>query len=339
MLTTLKPGYYLGIDGGGTKTEAVIATESGLVLGRGTAGGANPHNYPLDVAFEHIRQAVEIADHEAHEKRPDFQAKYEAACIGMAGIDTDADRNKVSQYFQRIPYQHSPVTAGKIILCNDGFIGLKSGTDENWGICLIASTGSNCYGVDKMGKEFTAGDWGYLLGDQGSGYAMGIEMIRNVIKEFDGRKPPTLLTEKVIKHLGMKQVTDLIPWAYSGQVPVRDIASLSQLYNDPELADSIDLSEIINNTMRQLIIAYQSVSRRLDLGSEVFTVVLLGGLFNLKNHFFTRIKQSVKSITPTARIIQPTVTPAEGAVKVAQMGNLSKLFPESVVTYITPAQS
>jgi N-acetylglucosamine kinase len=190
-----------------------------------------------------------------------------------------------------------------------------------------------------MGKEFTAGDWGYLLGDQGSGYAMGIEMIRNVIKEFDGRKPPTLLTEKVIKHLGMKQVTDLIPWAYSGQVPVRDIASLSQLYNDPELADSIDLSEIINNTMRQLIIAYQSVSRRLDLGSEVFTVVLLGGLFNLKNHFFTRIKQSVKSITPTARIIQPTVTPAEGAVKVAQMGNLSKLFPESVVTYITPAQS
>jgi len=338
MLTTLKPGYYLGIDGGGTKTEAVIATESGFVLGRGISGGANPHNYPLDVAFEHIREAIEIARREAMNKRPDFKGKFEGACLGLAGIDTEADRKKVSEYYLKIPYQHSPISAGKIILCNDGFIGLKSGTDENWGVCLIASTGSNCYGVDKMGKESTAGDWGYLLGDQGSGFAIGMEMIRIVIKEYDGRKPLTLLSEKVVKHLGLQEVTDLIPWAYGGQVPVRDIASLSQLYNDPELADSIDLSEIINNTLRQLISSYKTVSRRLDMAKgEVCTVVLLGGLFNLKNHFFIQVKQAIKSITPSARIIQPTCAPAEGAVKIAQMGNLNKLFPESVITYITPA--
>ncbi len=335
MLTTLKPGYYLGIDGGGTKTEAVIATESGFVLGRGLSGGANPHNYPLDVAFEHIREAVEHARHEVIGKRSDFNNRFEGACIGLAGIDTEADRMKVSHYYQKIPIQYSPINASKIVLCNDGFIGLKSGTDENWGVCLIASTGCNCYGVDKMGKEFTAGDWGYLLGDQGSGYAIGIEMIRMVIKEYDGRKPTSLLTEKVIQHLGLKQVADLIPWAYGGQVPVREIASLSQLYNDPALTDSIDLSEIINNTLRQLIMSYQAVSQKLDVSKgEVFTVVLLGGLFNLKNHFLSRMKQTIKSITPSARIILPTCAPAEGAIKVAQMGNLSKLFPESVITYI-----
>ncbi len=337
MLTSLKPGYYLGIDGGGTKTEAVIATESGFVLGRGFSGGANPHNYPLDVAFEHIKEAIEIAIKASHEKRPEFSGQYEAACVGLAGIDTQADRDKITGYFQRIPYQYWPIGAKKIILCNDGFVGLKSGTDENWGICLIASTGANCYGVNKIGYESAAGDWGYILGDQGSGYAIGQEIIRLVIKEYDGRKPKTLLTEKVLKHLNLKETSDLIPWAYNGQVPVRDIASLSQICNDPELQDSIDLSEIVNTTMRHSIASYQAVVNRLGLGQkEVFSVVLLGGLFNLKNHFKERIKQAIKGVTPQARIIQPTCAPAEGAVKVAQMGNLSKLFPESVITYISP---
>lgn len=338
MLTTLKPGLYLGIDGGGTKTEAVVATESGYVLGRGTAGGANPHNVPVDVAIQNIKLSVDLARMDVLKNRPEVNPRqFEAACLGLAGIDTLADRKKITDYFESIPYHQWPINAQKLILCNDGFIGLKSGTDENWGVCLIASTGNNCYGVNQLGREAAAGDWGYLLGDEGSGFSMGSQLVRTVIREYDGRLPHSLLSKKVLDHLGLKSVTDLIPWAYGGQVPVKDIASLSQLLNDSDVADMLVVQAIVHKVTVSLVESYEAVVATLELNQkQTFSVVLVGGLYNLKNNFLNHIRRAIMDRTPKARILMPKRSSAEGAIQVAQMANLRKLFPESVVTFIGP---
>jgi N-acetylglucosamine kinase-like BadF-type ATPase len=337
MLTTLKPGYYLGIDGGGTKTEAVIADESGYVISRGTAGGANPHNYPLDIAFENVRMAVIKAQEGAQLSGKQINLhQFETICIGLAGIDTQSDRDNVSQYINNLPFGNRPFDGNKLILCNDGFIGLKSATDENWGVCLISSTGSNCYGVNRLGKESTAGDWGYLLGDQGSGFALGMKLIHRVIKEYDGRCANSKLTPIVMKHLGLTDPTELIPWAYNGHVPVKEIASLSQVLNDPDLQNTLYISDYVSYTAKALVDSYHAVIHRLELQNEAFPVVLVGGLFNLKIPLKERINQAIMEITPKARVMSTTHSPAEGAIKVAQMGNLQKLFPDSFITFIDP---
>ncbi len=335
MLTSLRQGYYLGIDGGGTKTEAVVANESGFVLGRGAAGGANPHNLPMDVAYENITQAALQAITQAQQKDKQVDAFHlGGVCLGLAGIDTASDRKKVSEYITQVSKGQARFVGQQMVLCNDGFVGLKSATDDNWGVCMISSTGSNVYGVNQLGNEATAGDWGYLLGDQGSGFALGLKLIQKVIREHDGRKPQTKLTNLVLEHLKLNQAVDLIPWAYGGQVPVRDIASLSQILNHSELEYSPDVWEVVGATIRELVEAYLAVVRRLEISDKVFNLVLIGGLFNLKFPLKERVKHAILEVTPQVRVMTPSRSPAEGAVRVAQMSNLKKLFPDSVITVI-----
>lgn len=326
-MTTSRPEYYLGIDGGGTKTEAVIADENGTIVSRGRAGGANPHNYPLDIAFENIRLAVVSARTEAYKigKQIDIHS-FKSICLGLAGIDSGSDRERVSAYLHHLLPGSKPFGGNKVIVCSDGYIGLKSATDENWGVCLIASTGSNCYGINQSGIEATAGDWGYLLGDQGSGFALGMKMIHQVIKEYDGRCALSPLTSIVLKQLNLKETPDLIPWVYKGQVPVKEIASLSLVINDPELQSSTHLSEWVSDTAKSLTESYTAVVNKLNIRNELLPVVLVGGLFKATIPFKNSIIQAITEITPNALIISASCSPAEGAVKVARMENVPTLF-------------
>ncbi len=342
MLTTLKKGYYLGIDGGGTKTHAVIADETGFVLAEGRAGGSNPHNLPIKKALGNIKKAVDIAKEALYKSNSDIVPElliFEGACLGLAGLDTDDDREIVGNAIHKqIKNKNSCFYAKKLIMVNDGLIGLKSGTDSNWGVCLIAGTGANCYGITQGGKETVAGDWGFILGDQGSAYAMGRAILQQVIKEYDGRENTTPLTKEVLDFLNLKDPSELVTWVYRGSVPVTEIAKISKIVNNPGLMDSLEVSKIINKSISELTSAYSAVIKKLkfEYDSKI-PIVLIGGLFSINGRFAQKLTQSILNHTPNAKIIIPTRSPAEGAVKIARLLNHKfDLFPDTALQFVNP---
>lgn len=340
MLTTLKPGLYLGIDSGATKTETTVTKESGFVVGKGMAGGSNIHNLPINIAFDNIKQSIDQAKQDVRQHHPDLNPDlFEATCIGLSGLDSPADYQQIRGYIKSLPDHEQTLNSNKLIINNNGLIGLLSGTEKVMGICLISATGSNCYGISQSGRETTAGNWGYLIGDQGSAYAMGRALLSQVMKEHDGRLPRTSLTNKVLKHLNLNSADEVINWVYRDTTPVHDIASLSQLCDQVDLSDVVEVSDIVNLTIKELIQAYQAVATKLDFSQAAqFPVVLVGGVFTMKSQFTEKVIRSILNLTPQANVVFPSRSPSEGAALIARMSNQLKLFPESLITILRPTE-
>ena len=339
LLTSLKPGYYLGIDCSGSHTEAVIADESGFILGSGGCEtGANPHNTSLESIFEAIRTSTMEAQKDATRSYPERDIKhYEAACIGMAGFDTPNDQERIRKSLLELPSEQR-FHLNRIIIVNDGLAALRAGTDRLWGISLLAGTGSSCYAISPSGKEAKAGGWGFLLGDQGSGYAIGKAIIQQVVKELDGRARPTKLTAKVLKDLRLKEPSDLVQWAYgSATMPIRETAALSILYEDRDLANCIELADIGSQAINELILAFDAVIQQVSFPPGIkIPVVLSGGLFAAKGRILSQVSEAITNRCPQADIIHPTRSSAEGAVNIAQAGERLAAYSESAILMINP---
>lgn len=310
--------FFLGIDAGGTKTTAQISNQEGEILGQGESGGANPHNQQLENVLSNIGLAVLIAQKQAKENHHQAFDTFTGACIGMAGLDTDDDRELIisglrAGMFKNLCRRHG------LLLVNDGLIGLRSGTNQNYGICLISGTGANAYGINREGRQFQAGDWGYVLGDGGSGFAIGHKLLRHVMKEYDGRADPSVLSVKILHHRNFRSISELVNWVYGEEIPVRDIAALTRLFADPEIADLTISQQAVEEAVIHQISAFQAVLEKCGLGAEPFPTVLIGGLMNLPNPDFPgKLEAAIHRITPRAQVICRKESPIAGALALAR---------------------
>jgi len=152
--------YVLGIDAGGTKTVCLLADEGGTIVAEARGGGAN-----LQAAGE---LEVEKVLHRVMEEALGDRAVVPAAiCLGIAGVDRPDDSAVVSAIMRRIGYK------ARIVVVNDALVALEAGAPGQPGIVVISGTGSISYGRNANGEAARAGGWGYVLGDEGSGYWIG----------------------------------------------------------------------------------------------------------------------------------------------------------------------
>jgi N-acetylglucosamine kinase-like BadF-type ATPase len=288
---------YLGIDAGATKTALIMADGKGKILVDKRDEGINLHNLNSKISIEKLSLLIN------HTLGAQMVA--EAVVVGLAGLDTDRDEIVSNQLREKIKTK-------SLTIVNDGLIGFRSGTDSKWGVCLIASTGANCYGITKTGKEVKAGGWGYLIGDQGSGYAIGKKILEKLMKEYDGREMESGIGDKVLHYLNLTNIPELMDWVYHQTEVVERIASLSRII--PE----VDSDYIWEETTDELFSAYKAVFRKLDLGlDDTLPVVLIGGLFNLPERWTDLVVQKILAYTPGAKIIKPQKPPVYGALKIA----------------------
>ncbi|HEY7414365.1 MAG TPA: BadF/BadG/BcrA/BcrD ATPase family protein, partial [Ktedonobacteraceae bacterium] len=131
-------GYALGIDGGGSKTIAIIVDEQGQELGRGQAAGSNYSSIGLEAALHSLRQAVQEAAEMAGCRLPVGRA-----WIGMAGMDRPADHERL--------FPHMQLFANRVRLSNDAELCL-SALENAVGIVIIGGTGSIILGCDARGQ-------------------------------------------------------------------------------------------------------------------------------------------------------------------------------------------
>ncbi len=299
---------YLGVDAGGTKTLAVISDEDGNVLAEGRAGGANVHNFSIEAGFGNVEAAVKAARESLN---LEVGTIIENGCVGLSGLDSEGDRRRVGEYWQE---QVGRLGVRTMRIVNDGLVGLRSGT-AGAGVCIVSGTGSNCYGISDSRDEVIAGDWGYVLGDQGSGYALGRELLWQTVKELDGRADEWI-SAKVLEQLGVHSLDELVEWAYKpGEIRIAQIAALSTLRHDEQLSSHPLMAVMTGKILSELELAYLAVVKR--LGLVEFDVVVMGGVLRDKGGMGGAFRARIGEVTPGARIVMEEVEPVMGAVALA----------------------
>ncbi|BDH61868.1 N-acetylmuramic acid/N-acetylglucosamine kinase [Lysinibacillus sp. PLM2] len=303
LKTTTK--RWIGIDGGGSKTSCVIGDEVGNILSFSKGTSSNIHGTPLQQVYQTLTQLI----HKAMEDTKTSIDQIDGIFLCLAGADREQDQKVIKDLFKNSPY------AQKIIVRSDAEAALASGTWGQSGILLIAGTGSIVYMVcHETNKRLRAGGWGYLFGDEGSGYYIGQKALRAIMKAYDFRGQDTLLTSLVLQHFKLHQASELLK-LYSVENFVPDIARISELVLIAAKEKDAVAIEILEDAIFELLqmvrVAYQyhSINKELQL-------VLHGGLFSNK-YFKELFLKNLNQIIGDVQIAQPKIPAVVGAYLLA----------------------
>lgn len=298
----------LGVDGGGTKTIAWLATnDNGSVLGRGVAGPSNQRAVGPRLAMSHLDEALQLAFNDARIDR----ITVAAACFGMAGADRESDRSVVLQWAQEAR------VADHVRIVNDAVPLLYAADGDGAGIALIAGTGSLAWGCQRDGRIGRSGGWGYLLGDEGSAYAIGLAALQAVTRQADGRGVSTRLTEAVLSHLSLSQTSDIVAAVYGSEIPRAVIAGLATLvFLQSELSDEV-AGDIVRFQATELASMVAAVARKLDFGST-FPLAMTGSVLLNQQAYRNEIRRSLDLMGHTVSRCVLVEHAVEGALRIAQ---------------------
>jgi N-acetylmuramic acid 6-phosphate etherase len=297
---------FLGIDGGGTHTVALLAARDGSILGRGAAGPSNRQAVGTTKAFASLDEAVAGAFAAAGIARTSVAA----ACLGLAGGDRADDRNAVQEWAR------GGNLASRVEVTNDAAILLAAGTPEGWGVALVAGTGSIAYGRAPNGQTARGGGWGYLLGDEGSGYALALAGLQAVARAADGRSEPTRLTERFLARLNLTQPQELIPTIYRGNWDRAALAALAPLVVAAADDDAVS-AKIVDAAATELAQTVAVVVNKLGL-AETIPLTLTGGVLLASDGYRRRVLNALHELGIRVDLVTLVQEPAEGAVRMAR---------------------
>jgi N-acetylglucosamine kinase-like BadF-type ATPase len=296
--------HVLGIDVGGTKTVCLLGDEEGRVLSTARGPGAN-----LQAVGE---LQLEKVLHTVMEETVAQQTAVPAAiCLGIAGVDRPEDAAVVRGIMSRIGYK------ARILIVNDALIALQAGIGAAAGIVIVAGTGSIAYGCDGHGHAARAGGWGYVLGDEGSGYWIGRLALRAIVREADGRGHPTTLTQRVLAHFSVARPEELLQTVYRQDFKPAAVAALATHVQQARDEGDAVATAILDWGAKELVGAAESVTKQLELTGEEFSFVLAGGMFKAVPWLRVEVARLLPAIAPRSRSILLEVEPAFGAVRLA----------------------
>jgi len=303
----------VGVDGGGTRTRAAVL--NGVrILGEGAAGPSNPLRVGIANGATAIREAVDKACSAALIHRDDLVA----AGVGLAGIRRKDVRARMHDTLVQ--------TLGikNVELVSDGDIALYGATDGRPGIVVISGTGSIAVGMNRQGKRASAGGWGPVAGDEGSGSWIARRALQSVARATDGRGPKTSLTEAACEFFQVTTPDDLSTAIYAPTITNDRIAGFSRLVI--QAADEGDelAREILRDAGKELGRAAVTVIHKLKMEQERFQVAFIGGVFSAGELVTQALREQLMKHAPKAFIDNPSFSPTIAAARMAQE-NLQRL--------------
>src|SRR5256885_9103819 len=286
--------YYLGVDGGASKTAALVTDETGKSLGTGIAGPSNHLRVGIETAARNIERAVNKAVVAADVATREIVWAY----CGIAGADHPAHRQEVVDsleiFFPR----------GNFTVDNDARIALTGAIGFGAGVVVIAGTGSVAFGRNDAGEEARAGGWGPTLGDEGSAYGIARAGLAAVLRAYDGRGPATKMID-ILSHNYELAASELPRFVYATTTHADDIARYSKLVIEAAEADDKVASSILQDAGRELGACVVAVAERLKIADREIPVAHVGGAFNAGELLVGPMKQTVASRVPRATIGPP----------------------------------
>lgn len=302
----------LGMDGGGTKTVAWLApraaADGAAVCGRGAAGPSNPQAVGFPKALENLDAAVAAAFADAR-LAPGTIA---SAVLALAGSDRPQNRQVLEEWAARRRL------ARRFSVVNDALPVLAAGSPEGWGIALVAGTGSFAFGRARDGRTCRAGGWGFLFGDEGSAYAMAVAGLRAVAQAADGRAPPTLLLDALLRRLDLARPEELVAAVYPLAADRAAVATLAEVVTEAARAGDTAAQRIVAGAAEDLAALVAAVATKLELREDGFPLALSGGVLLANPEIRQTVENRLRRLGLRAQPVAAVTEPVSGAVALAR---------------------
>lgn len=296
-----------GVDGGGTKTHAVIMDANDRVLGEGAAGPSNPLRIGVAAGAAAIREAIDRACVAARVRRTDIAAVE----IGLAGARREELRARMEEALRNLDI-------AEIDVVGDADVALFGATDGAPGVVVIAGTGSVCCGINAAGKRACAGGWGPLVGDEGGGSWIARVALKAIAYAADGRGAETSLTDAARSYFHVTSADDLSTAIYAPGMSNERIAGFGKLVIEAAKAKDHIAREILAEAGTELGVAACAVIRNLKLERERFQVAYVGGVFVAGELVLSNLREQIARLAPKAYLAPPLFPPAIAAARMAR---------------------
>ncbi len=294
--------YYLGIDGGGTKTKLIVINEKEEILFENISSASS-----IDTVSEkETYNAFYLGLKPFIDKNPHIV--FTGIFIGIGGIVFQHQKDYVVNIAKKLPLVKNSTF---IKAENDMYNALYSGLLFSEGVALICGTGMVAFGMDKYNTHIKCGGWGYKEGEFGSGYHLGMACVQYMIRAFDGRYQKDAFAKEIAQKLNFKFAEDIIDLMEDLHTNRTKVASLA-----PILTKHANLShpyalKTVELATDELALAVKGVFNQLKLTTN--KIVIVGGLGNSEGIFKEKLHKKLKKFKPDIEILQPQIDPALAA--------------------------
>jgi N-acetylglucosamine kinase-like BadF-type ATPase len=294
--------YALGIDGGGSKCEAVALDEEGRVVGVGLGGPVHVYYDPPEVIAASYADAVRGA-----------LAEVEEGEVWVAGHVPSPEA------LAEVLGDRRPV-GGRLSASEMDTAFASANLD--WGLIVLAGTGSFVHGRAEDGRHLHFGGAGPILGDYGSGYAIGLAALRAASAPRWAKRRQTSLKEAVPRGLGVADWHGVFHLVYVDQINRRRVATLAKVVDEEAEAGDAIAQACLQRAADDLADTVVELLEELGFLGQAFPVVLIGSVAQHSRRWRERILERIHAVAPEAWPVIPAVSPAVGAALLArrQMG-------------------
>lgn len=310
--------YVIGVDGGGSRCEAILVDSNGVIVAWGKGGPLNPFRVPVEQQRASLNEALF-----GFKTYLDRSHRVVALCLGLAGADTPEVQERVQGEISKLGL------AERIIVVHDSEISFITAVGEPTGIVVIAGTGSVAFGVGEDGARCTVGGWGFLIGDEGSGQLLGRAGLNAATRAFDGRGAPTTLVAAAQRFYQLNDFHDIIEVLYGGTTDEghRQVAAFAPEVVSAALEGDQVARSIICKVGAELGLMVVAVAKKLGLTNTRFKVGLTGSVFKAGDLLMVSLRKVVYECCPRAELSVSNLSPAIGAAQLAlkAIGNTARI--------------
>ncbi len=305
----MREQLFLGVEGGATRTTGVLADAGLDVVARHVAGPTNVHA----VGEGPARRAAGEIVRELRRQAGDAWGRLAAAAFCVAALRSEADRS----CWRRIADDAG--ISVPLVLTHDAAAGLAAGSESETGVLVVCGTGSLVYGRRADGQEHFVGGRGAILGDEGSGFDIGLRGLRAAVRASDGRGRATVLERLIPERLDLADLGELVAWV--SPFAKDRIAGVAPIVFEAAAGGDGVAQEVLRTAAGELVRGVRVVVDVLwpDVRlSPREPIVLAGGVLRAQPAFRDGLAVSLGRLVPSARCTAPAMEGAVGAARVAQ---------------------
>ena len=305
--------YFIGIDGGGSRSRLVAIDKARNIIARCEGGATNITAETYNGVYSNMKNLLNEFTVITKMSLDGCAALY----IGSAGASTGENATLLEKIFRDIGIK------GKIKVTNDAELALMAATQGEPGIIIIAGTGSVGYAMDREGQSHRAGGWGHIIDDGGSGYRIGMDAIKAVFMALDHRSEETILTNMVAEFFNQSNPAQVLSHVYGPLFHKSKIAKLALLVEDAATKGDRVAIDIETRAANDLITLAQTLMHRAQLYAH--NIVLSGSIILRSKNIRPMFEAAILKTFPNMKIVSMNESPELGAAYIAlEMHTISK---------------
>jgi glucosamine kinase len=294
----------VGVDGGGSKTRAVVADERGTQI----VSVDGPASAVRHGAIEHSADVIAAVVRDALGAANMSHVVPKVLYVGVAGVGREPEREGLWQALA------SRDLAEDVAVHPDAMIALDDAFGDGAGVLLVSGTGSVAFGRGPDGTFARCGGWGPIIGDEGSGAWIGRRALNVAAAATDGREPETALTNALLTAIEADDPAAMVAWA--ARATPADFAQLAPVVLQVAATGDLRANSVLSIAVEELSLHVRTLARRLFMDERAATpVAFAGGLLGRSSPLRKRLEHRLRTAVPGAQVRSEDVEPARGAVR------------------------